>query len=632
MAETYEPVSWEFALDLVASRLRATPPERSVFYTSGRTSNEAAFAYQLFVRGHGSNNLPDCSNMCHEPTSVALNEAIGIGKGTVQLEDFEQADLIVVIGQNPGTNHPRILSTLEVAKQSGAKIVSVNPLAEVGLMRFKNPQTVRGILGQGTSLSDLHLPMRLGQDGNLFRWLARRIVTRHSDVAMDRAFIEQSTSGFDTFRDSLLSLDEQQLAAAAGISVTDLEAFESLWVASKRIIICWAMGITQHVGAVTTIRDLTSLLLLNGNIGRPGAGLCPVRGHSNVQGDRTMGVWDKPTEEFLQALAHEFHFEPPTNDGLDVGGTVDALIRNDVDVLVCLGGNFVDAVPDTERVEQALSKLPLSVHISTKLNRSHLVAGQEAVIFPVLSRMEIDEQKGIKQFVTVEDSMSCVHASHGVLPPKSDLARSEVHVVCDLARRTLDGTTNAPSVDWAACSNDYRNLRAHIERVVPGFENFERRLEGEGFTLDNPARRREFKTPTQRAQFSVAHYADLTAPSDADLIVQTLRSHDQYNTTVYGHDDRYRGLKGNRNVLMISKQDLSRLGFREMEVVDIESVLGSERRWMRAVTLVAYPTPNGCAAAYYPEANILFPSGHRDPASGTPSSKSLPIKLHRRVD
>ena len=627
----FEPISWPQALDRIAERVRAAAPDRTAFYTSGRTSNEAAFLFQLMVRGFGTNNLPDCSNMCHEPTSVALGEAIGMGKGTVQLDDFAKADLIVIVGQNPGSNHPRMLSTLENAKQQGARIVAVNPLPEAGLLRFKNPQTPSGLLAGGTQLSDLHLPLRPGTDLALFRYVAHRVLTDpRFEAATDHQFIERFTSGYDEWRSDVVNSDPVLLLESTGLSREDAESFLTMWAASKRIILCWAMGITQHTNSVDTVHELVNVMLLGGHIGRPGAGLCPVRGHSNVQGDRTMGIWDKPPEQFLKSLGEYFGFQAPSDPGLDVVATVAALLAGQLDVLVGLGGNFVDAVPDTGRVEAAMARVGLNVQIATKLNRSHLF-GDETILLPVLSRMERDEYNGEPQSVTVEDSMSRVHASTGYAPPKSPKLRSETSVIADLAARVLDGRPNTPAVDWFECGKDNRIIRAHISSVIDGFDDFEDRIRGDGFTLDHPARRREFATKTNRARFMLSAGSN---PSGFDhdatneFVLQTMRSHDQYNTTIYGFDDRYRGLHGDRWIVLMNPTDIARLGLAVDGLVDLESRSESGSRWMRSMRVVEYPTPLGCVGAYYPEANVLIPVTHHDPKSGTPGSKSLPVLVH----
>jgi molybdopterin-dependent oxidoreductase alpha subunit len=614
----YEPVGWHEAFTLVASELGALDsPDEAIFYTSGRTSNEAAFAYQLMARAFGTNNLPDCSNMCHEPTSVALQEAIGIGKGSVTFEDFDETDLVIVVGQNPGTNHPRMLTTLEEVKRRGAHIIAVNPLPEAGLIRFKNPQRLRGLVGHGTKLADLHLPVRLGGDQALFRWLSRKVL---EEDRVDTAFVENHTEGFDAVRAALMQ-DPADLSADTGVSTTELETTWSLVRSAKRIIVCWAMGITQHRDAVATIRDMVNFVLLTGNIGRPGAGLSPIRGHSNVQGDRTMGVWDKPSPEFLDAIQQKFGFESPRANGFDAVASLEALRDGKASVVVSLGGNLARSLPDSELAEQALRSCRLTVHISTKLNRTHLVPGDVSLILPTLGRTDTDVQASGPQFVTIEDSFGTVHRSVGKLDPPSQEVRSEVAIVAGIAAHLVPDC----GVPWKAYADDYRAIRADVAAIVPGFERFEERvLEPGGFLLPHPPRdRREFPTPAGKAQLSVE---ELHTPygQAGGLVLQTLRSHDQFNTTIYGLDDRYRGVSGTRRVVFINQIDLSRLGLNAGGLVDI--VAGE--RTASGFRLVPYDTPAGCVAAYYPEANVLVGLDDRSSESGTPSYKSISVTLH----
>jgi molybdopterin-dependent oxidoreductase alpha subunit len=617
-ATHYEPVGWHEAFTLVASELRTlNSPNEAIFYTSGRTSNEAAFAYQLMARAFGTNNLPDCSNMCHEPTSVALQQAIGIGKGSVTFEDFDQTDLVIVVGQNPGTNHPRMLTTLEEVKRRGANIIAVNPLPEAGLIRFKNPQRLRGLVGHGTKLADLHLPVRLGGDQALFRWLARMVL---EEDKVDKAFVETYTEGFEAVCDALMQ-DRNDLSADIGVPATQLDEAWSLVRSAKRIIVCWAMGITQHRDAVATIRDMVNFMLLTGNIGRPGAGLSPIRGHSNVQGDRTMGVWDKPSPEFLDAIQQRFGFDPPRSNGFDAVASLEAMRDGKASVVVSLGGNLARSLPDSALAERALRSCRLTVHISTKLNRTHLVPGEVSLILPTLGRTERDAQAGSPQFVTVEDSFGTVHRSVGKLNPPSQEVRSEVAIVAGIASRLVPDC----GVPWKAYADDYRAIRADVAVIVPGFERFEERvLEPGGFLLPHPPRdRREFPTPSGKAQFAVEQ---LHTPygQTGELVLQTLRSHDQFNTTIYGLDDRYRGVSGGRRVVFVNPIDLCRLGLKDGGLVDI----AAGERIASGFRLVSYDTPPGCIAAYYPEANVLVALDDRSSESGTPSFKSILVTLH----
>ncbi|KGN41204.1 FdhF/YdeP family oxidoreductase [Knoellia aerolata] len=630
-ASHYEPVTWETALGVVARHLRALDdPDRAIFYTSGRTSNEAAFVYQLFVREFGTNNLPDCSNMCHESSGNALLETIGIGKGTVTLDDLTSADLILVAGQNPGTNHPRMLSTLETAKEGGARILAINPLPEAGLMTFRNPQTVKGVVGSGTPLADRHLGVRLGGDQALFQAVGHLLLERG---AVDHEFVERHTSGYAAYAQARATLDWPETLAATGLTEAEIRALADDVAGAKRVIVCWAMGITQHRHAVATIQEMLNVLLLGGNIGREGAGVCPVRGHSNVQGDRTMGIVERPSSGFLDALDAEFSITAPREHGVDAVDTVRALRDRRATVFFAMGGNFVRAMSDSDVTEKALEAADLTCHVSTKLNRSHTVTGAEALILPTLGRTERDVQLSGEQVVTVEDSMAMVHASRGRLAPAADTLLSEVAIVCELARRVLPDS----SVDWSGLRGDYRRIRGHISRVVAGFDDFEERLDGRGgFQLPLPPRQREFHVEGGRARFSVNALEYPHCPPGR-LLLQTVRSHDQYNTTIYGLDDRYRGVSGGRRVVFVNPTDLVELGLGDGRLVDIVSewrgVDGdrelTERR-ADGFRVVAYPTARGCAAAYFPETNVLVPLDSTARGSNTPTSKSVVVRLEPR--
>ncbi|TDE36359.1 FdhF/YdeP family oxidoreductase [Actinomadura sp. 6K520] len=622
----YEPVSWDEAFGLLAAELNALDsPDEAVFYTSGRTSNEAAFAYQLFVRAFGTNNLPDCSNMCHESSGSALSETIGIGKGSVLLEDFDRADLIFVVGQNPGTNHPRMLSALERAKKAGARIVAVNPLPEAGLLRFKNPQRPTGIAARGTVLADRFLQIRLNGDLALFQALNRMLLESDAPDAVDRGFLDAHTHGFEAFEQHVLGLDWDDVLEATGLTRAEIGGALNDVLRAERIIVCWAMGLTQHRNSVPTIREIVNFLLLRGNIGRPGAGVCPVRGHSNVQGDRTMGIWERPKPGFLDALAAEFGFEPPREHGVDTVNAIRAMRDGRAKVFLGMGGNFVRATPDSAVTEAALRNCRLTAQVSTKLNRSHAEAGELALILPALGRTERDEQESGPQFVSVEDSMGMVHASRGRLAPASPHLLSEVSIVCRLARATLPGS----GIGWAAMEHDYDVIRDHISRVVPGFARFNARVrEPGGFTLPHaPRDERRFPTATGKANLTVNELEVLRVP-EGRLLLQTVRSHDQYNTTVYGLDDRYRGIKAGRRVVFVNPADLSALGLADGAPVDLVSEWedGVERR-APAFRAVAYPTAAGCAAAYFPETNVLVPLDSTAEVSNTPTSKSVIVRL-----
>jgi molybdopterin-dependent oxidoreductase alpha subunit len=625
-ATHYEPISWDDAFAMVAGHLRGlASPDEAVFYTSGKTSNEAAFAYQLFVRAFGTNNLPDCSNMCHESTSVALAETIGIGKGSVSLDDVHDAELVVILGQNPGTNHPRMLSALETAKKNGARIVSVNPLREAGLVRFKNPQTPRGWVGGGTPLADLHLPIRLNGDLALFQALGSLLVGWD---AVDHDFVARHTTGFEAWAAHVAEVDWGVVASATGLERAQIEELAQLLRDSSATVFCWAMGITQHRNAVATIKELVNVALAQGNIGKPGAGLCPVRGHSNVQGDRTMGIWERPKPAFLDALQRAFGFDPPRQPGLDTVGAVQAFRDGRARVFFAMGGNFVSAVSDTDVTEQAMRNADLTVHVSTKLNRSHVVTGREALILPALGRSERDRTGGREQRVTVEDSMSSVHASKGPLKPASKHLRSEVDIVCSLAEATLGDAYGLPWADYRA---DYSAIRRSIADVVPGCAAYaEKDDRPGGFVLPHPPRdSREFPTDAGLAVFSVSPIEVVNVPAGR-LLLQTLRSHDQFNTTIYGLDDRYRGVKGGRRVVFVHPDDIEHLGLAEGEVVDLVSEWqdGSERAAVE-FRVVAYDQPRGCAAAYYPETNPLVPLESTAEGSNTPTSKSVVVRLER---
>ena len=625
----YRPIGWDEAFRIAAEELRAGTPDEAVFYTSGRTSNEAAFLYQLLVRRHGTNNLPDCSNMCHESSGSALTETLGVGKGSVSLEDLHKADLIFVVGQNPGTNHPRMLSALEKAKKAGASIVAVNPLPEAGLMRFKNPQTAAGLLGSGTPLSDEFLQIRLNGDLALFRAL-NRLLLEAEDAApgtvLDREFIEQHTHGFEQFEADVRRTPWEDVLEATGLDQARIEAVAQRVQRSERIIVCWAMGLTQHRNSVPTIREVVNFLLLRGNVGRPGAGVCPVRGHSNVQGDRTMGIYEKPAAAFLDKLGAEFGFEPPRRHGYDVVESIRAMRDGKVRVFMALGGNFVAATPDTAVTEAALRNCRLTVQVSTKLNRSHAITGGAALILPCLGRTERDERGGAEQFVTVEDSMSMVHASRGRLKPASDRLRSEVAIVAGLAWE-LFGAEDA--VDWTSLAGDYDRIRDHVEQVIPGFGDFNERVRRpDGFQLPHgPRDSRSFPTATGKANFTVNELQVLRVPEGA-LLLQTVRSHDQYNTTIYGLDDRYRGVKQGRRVVFVNPDDLERLGLADGQLVDLVSEWadGVERR-APEFRIIGYSTARGCAAAYFPETNVLVPLDSTAETSNTPTSKSVVVRL-----
>ncbi|EOD57480.1 FdhF/YdeP family oxidoreductase [Amycolatopsis vancoresmycina] len=632
-ATHYEPISWDDAFELVAGELKAlTDPDEAIFYTSGRTSNEAAFLYQLLVRSFGTNNLPDCSNMCHESSGAALSATTGVGKGSVSLADIHKADLIVVVGQNPGTNHPRMLSALEEAKGNGAKIIAVNPLPEAGLMRFKNPQNVRGVVGQGTPLADEFAQIRLGGDLALFQAVGHLLLAWDAEAPgtiVDREFVDRVTDGFDDYAKHLREIDWTAIERATGLPRAQIERVARMIASSERTIYCWAMGLTQHKHAVPTISEIANLALMRGMIGKPGAGLCPVRGHSNVQGDRTMGIWEKMPQSFLDALAAEFGIEVPREHGFDTVDAIRAMRDGRGKVFFAVGGNFASATPDSELTERALSSCSLTVHVSTKLNRSHVVHGTTAVILPTLGRTERDVQAGGEQFVTVEDSMSQVHTSRGRLKPASEHLLSEVAILCRLAEK-LFGAGHA--VPWRTFEADYDLIRDRISRVVPGCQDYNRRVrEPDGFVLPHaPRDSREFTgTANGKGNFTVSGLEYPQAPAGR-LLLQTLRSHDQYNTTIYGLSDRYRGIENARRVVLVHPDDLTALGLADGAVVDLVSEWRDGDRRAPAFRIVAYPTARGCAAAYFPEANALVPLDSVADKSNTPVSKAIVVRLEPR--
>lgn len=641
-ATHYRPISWDDALQTVADALRALDdPNEAIFYTSGRTSNEAAFLYQLLVRGTGTNNLPDCSNMCHESSGSALVETIGIGKGTVSLDDIHRADLLIVAGQNPGTNHPRMLSALEKAKQNGATIIAVNPLPEAGLMRFENPQTPRGVLLGGTKLADEFVQIRLGGDQALFQAIAKHLfeVEGERGGVLDRPFIERHTSGFDEFERAMKDASWSELETATGIDETELRRIAEIVRGSTSTIVCWAMGLTQHKHSVPTLRDVVNLLLMQGNLGRTGAGLCPVRGHSNVQGDRTMGIYEKPHEGFLASLDEEFDFYAPREHGYDTVEAIRAMRDGKARVFMAMGGNFVSATPDTLVTEAAMRSVDLTVQVSTKLNRSHAVTGKRALIIPTLGRTDRDLRGTGEQRVTVEDSMSAVHGSRGRLRPPADDLLSEPAIlarICDLVFGDRADSPNVPRADWRRLENDYTLIRDHISRVVPGFADYEARIaKGRTFVLPNgPRDDRTFATPDGLAHFT-ANALEYPVIPEGRVLLQTLRSHDQYNTTIYGKDDRYRGVHGGRRVVFVNRDDIAEQGLADGEIVDLVSEWTArdgtvEERRADAFRVIAYDTPRGNAAAYYPETNVLVPLDSVADTSGTPTSKSVIVRIERR--
>jgi molybdopterin-dependent oxidoreductase alpha subunit len=620
-ATHYEPISWDNAFELLAGELNSLNyPDQAIFYTSGRTSNEAAFLYQLFVRQFGTNNLPDCSNMCHESSGTALTETIGIGKGTVTLDDFDLAEAIFVIGQNPGTNHPRMLSALQRAKRNGCKLVHINPLPEVGMTRFKHPQQILGLFGSGTELADLFLQVRINGDVALLKGIAK-VVLAHE--GFNRAFIEKYTTGFEEYARALEAVSFEEIARQSGVAKGLIEAAQ-IFMESERTIFCWAMGLTQHRNAVANIQEIVNLMLLRGQIGKPGAGLCPVRGHSNVQGDRTVGIWERPPAAFLDRLGAEFAFEPPRNHGFDTVKSIHAMHERQAKVFFALGGNFLSATPDTNYTAEALRHCRLTAQVSTKLNRSHLTTGERALILPCLGRTEIDEQASGPQFVTTENSMAVVQISRGSLEPASPELLSEPQIVARLAKVTFEHRT---TVDWEQLASNYDLIRDRIERVVPGFENYNTRVrEPGGFYLPNAARERVFNTSTGKANFTVHELPQHELAQD-QFLMMTIRSHDQFNTSIYTENDRYRGISDGRRVVFLNQKDIETAGLHARQVVDLVSHFNGEERVAPKFAIVPYDIPRGCAATYFPEANVLVPVGSVAEKSNTPASKSVVISI-----
>ncbi|MCW3061708.1 MAG: hypothetical protein JWQ02_3529 [Capsulimonas sp.] len=632
-ATHYEPISWDDAFQIIASELNTlASPDEALFYTSGRTSNEAAFLYQLFVRQFGTNNLPDCSNMCHESSGAALNETLGVGKGTVTLEDLEMADTIFVIGQNPGTNHPRMLSSLQHAVRNGCTVVSVNPLPEAGLIRFQHPQEPVGMLAGGTPLSKLFLQVQINGDVALLKGILKEMLEaeeRSPGSVFDLEFIAAHTSGYDEFAADIRLESWETIVEQSGVGRDQIREAAEIAMRAERMICCWAMGLTQHKNAVANIQEIVNLLLLRGQIGKPGAGACPVRGHSNVQGDRTMGIWEKMPDRFLDALGREFDFEPPRRHGLDAVESIKAMHAGKARVFIGMGGNFLSATPDTIYTATALSQCDLTVQISTKLNRSHLVTGRTALILPCLGRTEADIQASGPQFVTVEDSMSVVHRSRGALAPASEHLRSEPAIVAGMASATLGARSK---VQWDQLASNYDLIRDHVSHVIPGFHDYNERVrETNGFRLPNSARERSFVTATQKARFTV-HPIPETKLAPDELLMMTIRSHDQYNTTIYGLDDRYRGIHNGRRVVLLNAHDIEELGFQPQEWVDLIGHFQGEERVAERFLIVPYDIPRRCAATYFPEANVLVPINSVADKSNTPTSKSVLITLRRSAE
>jgi molybdopterin-dependent oxidoreductase alpha subunit len=637
-SDRYLPIAWDAAFALIARHLNALPdPNQAIFYTSGRASNEAAFLYQLFVRQYGTNNFPDCSNMCHEPSGSAMRPQIGVAKGTVELKDFEEADAIFIFGQNPGTNHPRMLGELRAAHKRGARIVSFNPLRERGLERFADPQDKMEMATLGSSpISTHYFQLRVGGDMAALTGMCKHVLEVHArdGGVLDEAFIAEHTTGLDAFTAQLAATPWGLLEEESGLSQAQMRSAADVYLGAKSVIACWGMGITQHAHSVATIQTIVNLLLLRGNLGRPGAGACPVRGHSNVQGDRTMGIWEKPPSALLDQLQRVYGFEPPRAPGVDTVEAIEYMRDGKARVFFALGGNFAAATPDTYETWKALQRCDLTVHVATKLNRSHVVHGREALILPCLGRTEVDMQATGAQGVTVEDSMSMVHISLGLNPPASEHLLSEPAIVARLAAATLGARSNVP---WLWLVEDYARIRDEIEKVFPDFANFNMRVGVPGgFRLRNTASERVWATPAGKAQFAAhavprdtpVHRARARHPDRIVFTLQTTRSHDQYNTTIYGMDDRYRGVYGQRRVVFIHAEDIRALGLKDGDWVDLHTLWDDgQQRSAARFKLVTYDIPRGNLAAYYPETNPLVPLSAVAETAGTPTSKSIPVML-----
>lgn len=625
----YQPITWDDAFQKIALHLnKLASPNEAIFYTSGRTSNEAAYLYQLFTKEYGTNNLPDCSNMCHESSGFALSQAIGIGKGSVKLEDFYEAEVIIIIGQNPGTNHPRMLTALQKGRSSGATIISINPLHETGLLGFSNPQKLKGVLGINTKLTDIFLQVKIGGDQALIKAIEHLLLEeeeKNPGNVFDHEFIKTYTAGYEEFIAQAKKYDINYLAEASGVPLEQTKKVVDILKNKSKIIVCWAMGITQHKNAVDTIREFINLLLLKGSIGKPGAGTCPVRGHSNVQGDRTVGIFDKPHKALLEQIKKVYGFDPPREHGFDVVNSIRAMYEGKAKVFFAMGGNFLSATPDTNYTAEALRKCDLTVHVSTKLNRSHLVHGKEALILPCLGRTDKDEHDGNVQFVSCENSMGVVQMSKGILKPVSDDLLSEPVIVCRLAKATLKKSV----IDWDKFEKNYDNIRDDIEKVISGFNNYNKRVRIKGgFYLPNGCRTREFDTLNKKANFTIT---DLYFPqiSDDEFIMMTIRSHDQFNTTIYGYDDRYRGVYNERRVVFMNAVDIADANLKPGEAVDLYSIYDQVEREARNFIVVEYDIPKRCIATYYPEANVLVPIGSVSDNSNQPTSKSVIVKIRK---
>lgn len=626
----YEPISWQAAFDLIASELKKlNNPDEAIFYTSGRSSNEAAFLYGMFARALGTNNLPDCSNMCHESSGVALGETLGIGKGSTTLEDLYEAEVILIAGQNPGTNHPRMLSALEKCKQNGGKVISINPLEESGLVNFKNPQHVGGWIGGGEDMADIHLPVNINQDIPLVKLILKKLVAleEKSNDVFDHAFIEKYTDGYESLISDLKNYNSEELLAQTGVSEEKIDETVALVANKSKIIVCWAMGLTQHKNGVENIREFINLLLLKGAIGKPNTGTCPVRGHSNVQGDRSVGIQHFVDKAMNEHIKEHLGFTPPDHEGVDVVGTLKAMYEGKAKVFMCLGGNFLMAASDTEYTAKGIQNCDLTVQISTKLNRTHLITGKTALILPTIGRSEKDMKDGKPRHFTVENSMGRVKRSKGILKPASDTIMSEPEIIANMGHAYFG---EGHSMNWKALGVDYELIRTQIDQVAKGFNKTEERSVGAGYYLPNNVRELDFSMlPNGKAQFTINKLPEHKLAKD-EYMLMTIRSHDQFNTTIYGLDDRYRGVYNARRIIFMNIDDMKAVGLNKLDVVDITSTYDEIIRTAHNFKVVPYNIPSGNLASYFPETNVLVPYNHFADRSKTPISKSVKVRLVKK--
>ena len=626
----YEPVSWQAAFDLIASELKKLDnPDEAIFYTSGRSSNEAAFLYGMFARALGTNNLPDCSNMCHESSGVALGETLGIGKGSTTLEDLYEAEVILIAGQNPGTNHPRMLSALEKCKQNGGKVISINPLEESGLVNFKNPQHLNGWVGGGEDMADIHLPVNINQDIPLVKLILKKLVAldQQSKDVFDHAFIEKYTDGYNALINDLKNYDSEELLKQTGVSEERINETVALLANKSKIIVCWAMGLTQHKNGVENIREYINLLLLKGAIGKPNAGTCPVRGHSNVQGDRSVGIQHFIDKEMNERIKKHLGFTPPDQEGVDVVGSMKAMYEGNAKIFMCLGGNFLMAASDTEYTAKGIQNCDLTVQISTKLNRTHLITGKTALILPTIGRSEKDIKDGKARHFTVENSMGRVKRSKGILKPAADTIMSEPEIIANIGHAYFG---DDHPMKWKTLGEDYDLIRTQIDKVAKGFSKTKERSKGAGYYLPNNVRELDFSMlPNGKAQFSINRLPLHDLEKD-EYMMMTIRSHDQFNTTIYGLDDRYRGVYNARRVIFMNINDMKAIGLNKLDVVDITSTYDDKVRTAHNFKVVPYNIPSGNLASYFPETNVLVPYNHFAERSKTPISKSIKVRLVKK--